>query len=61
MLGLTPVADLDGADAAPPLGGWLIGHGLLGSWAFAAAIAAALGSGAERWGSGRVTAASLSR
>jgi multidrug resistance protein len=39
---------------APPLGGWLIGHGALHAWAFVAAVAAGAGLMAVRWGSGSV-------
>jgi MFS family permease len=38
---------------APPLGGWLIGAGHLSTWAFVAALAAALGWLAAGWGSSR--------
>jgi DHA1 family tetracycline resistance protein-like MFS transporter len=38
---------------APPIGGWLIGHGALGSWAVVAAAASAGGLVAVRWGSGK--------
>ena len=38
---------------APPIGGWLIGHGALGSWAVVAAVASASGLVAVRWGSGK--------
>lgn len=38
---------------APPIGGWLIGHGALGSWAVVAAAASAVGLVAARWGSGK--------
>lgn len=61
VLGLTQSLGSIAQIAAPPLGGWLIGHGLLGSWVVVAALAAALGLAASPWGSGRVTAASLSR
>lgn len=40
--------------AAPPLGGFLIGHGALHAWAFVAAVAAGVGLVAARWGSGTV-------
>jgi multidrug resistance protein len=39
---------------APPLGGYLIGHGALHAWAFVAAVAAGAGLMAVRWGSGNV-------
>lgn len=42
---------------APPVGGWLIGHGALGSWAFVAAFASVGGLVAARWGSARATTA----
>jgi len=38
---------------APLVGGWLIGHGHLSTWAFVAAAAALLGWLAAGWGSGR--------
>ncbi len=38
---------------APPIGGWLIGHGALGPWAVVAAAASAGGLVAVRWGSGK--------
>jgi MFS family permease len=41
---------------APPLGGWLIGAGHLGPWAFVAATAAAFGLVAAPWGSARAHA-----
>ncbi len=41
---------------APPLGGFLIGSGLLPEWAFVAALAAGLGAVASRWGSARAHA-----
>jgi MFS transporter, DHA1 family, tetracycline resistance protein len=41
---------------APPLGGWLIGGGHLGPWAFVAATAAAFGLVAAPWGSARAHA-----
>jgi MFS family permease len=41
---------------APPLGGFLIGSGLLPEWAFVAAIAATLGLVGTRWGSARAHA-----
>jgi predicted MFS family arabinose efflux permease len=41
---------------APPLGGLLIGLGLLPEWAFVAALAAGLGMVATRWGSARAHA-----
>lgn len=41
---------------APPLGGFLIGHGLLGEWAFVAGLAAGFGLIAKRWGSARAHA-----
>jgi MFS family permease len=41
---------------APPLGGFLIGHGLLREWAFVAALAAGGGLVAKRWGSARAHA-----
>jgi predicted MFS family arabinose efflux permease len=41
---------------APPLGGLLIGGGLLPEWAFIAALAAGLGMFATRWGSARAHA-----
>lgn len=46
---------------APPVGGWLIGHGALGSWAFVAAAASAGGLAVARWGSGRATTAAGGR
>jgi multidrug resistance protein len=42
---------------APPIGGLLIGSGLLSEWAFIAALAAGLGMLATRWGSARAHAA----
>jgi MFS family permease len=41
---------------APPLGGWLIGSGHLGPWAFVAAVASLLGLLAAPWGSARAHA-----
>jgi MFS family permease len=41
---------------APPLGGALIGAGLLPEWAFVAGLAAGLGMLATRWGSARAHA-----
>ena len=41
---------------APPLGGFLIGHGLLSEWAFVAGLAAGIGLIAKRWGSARAHA-----
>jgi len=46
---------------APPLGGWLIGSGHLGAWAFVAAVAAALGLLAVPWGSARAHAVVAAR
>lgn len=46
---------------APALGGWLIGHALLGPWAFAAGGAAALGLVATRWGSAHARAVEAAR
>lgn len=46
---LTSIAQV----TAPPLGGWLIGHGLLGGWAIVAGTAAGMGLVASRWGSAR--------
>jgi MFS family permease len=43
--------------AAPAVGGWLIERGLLGPWAFAAALAAALGLAVSPWASGRAVRA----
>jgi len=44
---------------APPLGGVLIGHGALATWAQVAAFASLLGLVAVPWGSGRVQAVRL--
>jgi hypothetical protein len=41
---------------APALGGFLLGHGRLGAWAWSSGIAATLGLLAVRWGSGRFAA-----
>jgi MFS family permease len=41
---------------APPLGGALIGGGMLPEWAFVAALAAGIGTVATRWGSARAHA-----
>lgn len=41
---------------APPIGGLLIGSGLLAEWAFVASLAAGLGLVATRWGSARAEA-----
>ena len=54
VLGLTQSLASLAQIAAPPLGGWLIGHALLGPWAFVAGLAAVLGLVASPWGSGRV-------
>jgi MFS family permease len=56
VLGLTQSLSSIAQIAAPPLGGWLIGIGRLGPWAFVAAGAAALGLVARRWGSARAHA-----
>jgi MFS family permease len=41
---------------APPLGGWLIGHGHLSAWAFVAATASSIGLVVAPWGSARAHA-----
>lgn len=41
---------------APALGGFFLGHGRLGAWAWSSGIAAALGLVAVRWGSGKFSA-----
>ena len=56
VLGLTQSLNSIAQIAAPPLGGWLIGHALLGPWAFVAGAAATLGLVTVPWGSGRVEA-----
>lgn len=38
---------------APALGGFFLGHGRLGAWAFSSGVASILGLLAVRWGSGR--------
>jgi DHA1 family tetracycline resistance protein-like MFS transporter len=43
--------------AAPAVGGWLIERGRLGPWAFAAALAAALGLAVSPWASDRAASA----
>jgi len=43
VLGLTQSLGSVAQIAAPPLGGWLIGHALLSEWAFVASAAAAAG------------------
>jgi DHA1 family tetracycline resistance protein-like MFS transporter len=43
VLGLTQSLGSVALIAAPPLGGWLIGHALLAEWAFVAAAASAVG------------------
>jgi MFS family permease len=53
VLGLTQSLTSIAQIVAPPLGGWLIGHGHLGPWAFVAALAAGLGLLAAPWGSSR--------
>jgi MFS family permease len=56
VLGLTQSLMSIAQVAAPPLGGFLIGTGLLPEWAFVAALAAGLGLVATRWGSARAHA-----
>jgi MFS family permease len=56
VLGLTQSLTSMGQIVAPPLGGWLIGHGHLAPWAFVASLAAALGLLAAPWGSARALA-----
>jgi DHA1 family tetracycline resistance protein-like MFS transporter len=53
VLGLTQSLTSIAQVTAPPIGGWLIGMGRLGEWAFVAALASGLGLVATRWGSGR--------
>lgn len=53
VLGLTQSLTSLALVVAPPLGGWLIGHGHLSTWAFVAALAAVLGWLASAWGSSR--------
>ena len=53
VLGLSQSLTSIGQITAPPIGGWLIGLGHLGAWAFVAAGAAALGIVVGRWGSAR--------
>ncbi len=54
VLGLTQSLGSIAQIVAPPLGGWLIGHGILSGWVLLAGIAAALGLATSPWGSGRV-------
>jgi len=61
VLGLTQSLGSIAQIVAPPLGGWLIGHGLLGSWALVAGLAAGLGLVLSPWGSGRVTTSEPTR
>ena len=56
VLGLTQSLMSVAQVVAPPLGGLLIGVGLLPEWAFVAALAAGLGLVATRWGSARAHA-----
>jgi hypothetical protein len=56
VLGLGQSLTSIGQITAPALGGWLIGLGHLGSWAFVAAGAAGLGLVAQYWGAGRARA-----
>lgn len=56
VLGLTLSLMSIAQVVAPPLGGFLIGHGLLPEWAFVAALAAGFGLVAKRWGSARAHA-----
>lgn len=56
VLGLTQSLMSIAQVVAPPLGGFLIGIGLLPEWAFVAALAAGLGLVATRWGSARAHA-----
>lgn len=53
VLGLSQSLSSIAQVTAPPLGGWLIGHGLLSVWAIVAGTAAGLGIVASRWGSAR--------
>jgi MFS family permease len=61
VLGLTQSLTSIAQIGAPPLGGWLIGHGHLGLWAFVAALAAALGLLAAPWGSSRAYSVAAER
>ena len=56
VLGLTQSLMSIAQVVAPPLGGFLISHGLLPEWAFVAAFAAGFGLVAKRWGSARAHA-----
>jgi MFS transporter, DHA1 family, tetracycline resistance protein len=56
VLGLTQSLMSIAQVVAPPLGGFLIGVGLLPGWAFVASLAAGLGLVATRWGSARAAA-----
>jgi MFS transporter, DHA1 family, tetracycline resistance protein len=53
VLGLSQSLSSIAQVTAPPLGGWLIGHGFLGPWAMVASLAAGCGVVAARWGSAR--------
>jgi len=55
VLGLTQSLGSIAQILAPPLGGWLIGHGLLAPWVLVASFAAALGLATSPWGSARVS------
>lgn len=59
VLGLTQSLTSLALVMAPPLGGWLIGHGWLSTWAFVAALAAVLGWLASGWGSSRALVISV--
>lgn len=54
VIGLTQSLMSVAQITAPPLGGLLIGRGLLGAWALVAAAAAAAGVVVGKWGSARV-------
>ena len=60
VLGLNQSLSSVAAIIAPALGGFLIGRGFLGPWAWVAAVAALGGLVAARWGSARMAARSSS-
>ncbi len=59
VLGLSQSLSSIAQIVAPPLGGWLIGHGHLAPWAFVAATAGLLGWLARPWGSARAAVVRL--
>ena len=61
VLGLTQSLGSIAQIVAPPLGGWLIGHGLLNGWVLVAGLTAAVGFALSPRGSGHAAIRSLPR